>query len=62
MNTKDNVGWAPLYLAAETGHLEVVKFLNEQQADISVKDNDGCTLLHLSAQNGHLNVSKYLAE
>jgi ankyrin repeat protein len=36
-------GWTPVNAAADSGHLEVVKFLVETSADITVANNDGWT-------------------
>jgi ankyrin repeat protein len=42
-------------IAAQGGHLDVVKFLVEQQAEVNAKlDTDGWTPLHSTAQNGYL--------
>ena len=47
-------------LASLCGHLEVVKHLQENGAEIDAKSNDGWTSLMLASQNGHLEVVKYL--
>jgi len=52
----------PLHRAAENGHLSVVEYLVNQNADINAQAyqrNIG-TPLHYAAQNGHLRVVEYL--
>jgi len=61
-DVKDNYGWTPLHWAAMNGHLEVVKYLVENGADVNAKDNNGFTPLSLAAWKGSLNVVKYLFE
>ena len=60
---KTNDGATPLYIAAQNGHLEVVRFLVESGAN---KDqgtaDDGATPLYIAAQNGHLEVVRFLLE
>ncbi|KAF2818089.1 ankyrin, partial [Ophiobolus disseminans] len=51
-------GWTPLFLAADSGHLEVVKLLLEKGADFTVPTNDGWTPLHVASYKGHLDVIK----
>ena len=52
-----------LYIAAQNGHLEVVRFLVESGAN---KDqgttDDGATALYIAAQTGHLEVVRFLVE
>jgi ankyrin repeat protein len=62
VNVKDTDGWTPLHSAAQSGYLDVVKFLVEQQAEVNAKDIHGWTPLHLAAGNGHLDVVKFLIE
>ena len=56
-------GTTPLLIAAQNGHLEVVRFLVESGAK---KDqctiDDGSTPLRVAAQKGHLEVVRFLAE
>jgi ankyrin repeat protein len=50
-------------LAAETGHLEVLKWLKERcGVDVNVDDDEGEFPAHLAARNGHLEVLKWLKE
>ena len=35
-------------MAIQNGHLDIVKYLIEQKADIEAKDNSGCTALMLA--------------
>ena len=49
-----------LHKAAENGHLEVVKLLLANNADVNVEDEDTSTPLHAAAQHGHLEVVKLL--
>jgi len=46
-----------LISAAESGHLDVVKYLVEKGADVHA-DDDGA--LRWAAESGHLDVVKYL--
>src|SRR6266478_4828778 len=52
----------PLHLASENGHLDVVHFLLERDADVSAQDKDGRTPLHLASQAGQLDVTCVLIE
>nr|XP_054775107.1 ankyrin-1-like [Lytechinus pictus] len=49
-----------LQSAAYNGHLDVVKYLISQSAEVKKGDNSGSNALHTAAQNGHLDVVKYL--
>ena len=50
-------GATPLYIAAEKGHLEVVRFLVESGAKKNQgTTDDGATPLFIATQNGHLEV------
>lgn len=41
MHAKDLNGWTPLHEGARSGHVNVVKFLVEQGADIHERSKDG---------------------
>ena len=63
VESKDESGKTPLSLAAENGHLDVVKFLvNEadRKADVESKDFYQRTPLSWAASHGHLEVVKFL--
>ncbi|KAI1157291.1 ankyrin repeat-containing domain protein [Nemania serpens] len=47
-------------MAALNGHLDVVKFLFENQADIMIANKDGWTPLHVASDHGHSDVVKLL--
>lgn len=55
-------GKTPLYLAAEHGHLEIVRILVEAGADPNAGDFSGRTPLDSATENGHQEVARYLAE
>jgi ankyrin repeat protein len=42
--------------------LEVVKYLKEAGADVTVANNDGITPVYIASQEGHLEIVKYLTE
>ena len=57
------MGRTLLYVAAENGHLDTVKYLIEEQpCDPGCLDESNATPLHLAAVDGHLNVIKYLTK
>ena len=59
----DGDGWTPLLWSAGGGHLQVVRYLiEEQHCNPKYVDKDGETPLHCSAAGGHLQVVRYLIE
>jgi len=50
----------PLHFAASNGHLSVVEYLVNNNADINAKDKDDKTPLGLAIEYGHLCVFEYL--
>jgi ankyrin repeat protein len=54
--------WTPLHVASQFGHLDVVKWLLDHNADVHVHDDKGDTPLHLAAIEGHLEVARILLE
>ncbi len=55
-------GMTALQIAAENGHLEVVKRLLDDGAVVNMEDEQGLTSLHYAAKNGHLEVVKSLLD
>ncbi|XP_031568765.1 ankyrin-3-like isoform X2 [Actinia tenebrosa] len=62
VNKRSTVGLAPLHVASEKGHLDVVKTLLKFQARGDVFDDTGRAALHLAAERGHLEVAQELLE
>jgi ankyrin repeat protein len=63
LDLKNRKGSTPLSLAAERGHLPVVKLLCRQQdikVDINAVDEFGRTPLFLAAKNGYAEIVEYL--
>ena len=58
----DSSGATPLYIAAENGHLDVVRHLVEVGADKDQANIQGATPLYIAAQKGHLDVVRHLVE
>ena len=57
-----NEGAAPLYVAKQEGHVDVVSVLLEQGADINKGTNEGATPLYMASQEGHVDVVRVLLE
>jgi len=54
-------GSTPLHLAAEYGHLHIVKyFADEQGCNLSCLDGQNQTPLHRAAMKGHVDIVKFL--
>ncbi|CAH1788028.1 unnamed protein product [Owenia fusiformis] len=63
VNPSSGVGDWPLYLAAENGHIDVIKLLYEKGGDVRRQHpNTRNTLLHVASSRGHLAVVKYLVQ
>lgn len=52
--------FSPLHIASEFGHISLVEYLVNQNAEINSKDENNRTPLHLAARNGHLCVVMFL--
>jgi len=61
VNALNCQGWTALHLAANEGHLDIVKFLAcERNVDINVMDYRSETVFHGAARHGHLDILKCL--
>jgi hypothetical protein len=56
----EKTGNAPIHIAAQNGHLELVQLLKDKGANLSVKNNRGNTALHMSIAYNYYSVSKLL--
>ncbi|XP_071083404.1 alpha-latroinsectotoxin-Lt1a-like [Haliotis cracherodii] len=60
VNFKSTKNKTLLLIAAETGHLDVFKFLLQEQADISLTDCDGMTCLHYACKSGSKDITEVI--
>ncbi|KAK0644158.1 ankyrin repeat-containing domain protein [Cercophora newfieldiana] len=58
----DQNGATALYVAAQNGHTDCVRFLLQSGASASLAENHGTTPLHFAAIGGHLETVKLLLE
>ncbi|XP_021701891.1 serine/threonine-protein phosphatase 6 regulatory ankyrin repeat subunit B isoform X2 [Aedes aegypti] len=56
MNRQSSVGWTPLLIACNRGHMDLVNTLLANHARVDVFDNEGRSALHLAAEHGYLQV------
>jgi len=59
-SAKDNRNCTPIHFAADSGQLEVIKYLLSKGAELSVKDVDGDTPLNWAVYSGHKNVAIFI--
>jgi ankyrin repeat protein len=60
--TKDETGRTPLHWACRGVHLEILKFLVENGADVNIRDNNGITPLTSTVARNHIEASKFLLD
>lgn len=56
LNRQSSVGWTPLLIACNRGHMELVNTLLANHARVDVFDIEGRSALHLAAEHGYLQV------
>jgi len=52
LDRKDVNGWTPLHEAARAGHLDVIKFLIEHEANVNERTNSKDTALTMTLSLG----------
>lgn len=63
VNPPNGSGYVPLNKAAETGRMDIIKFLvNGYHAQVNLRDAAGYTALMLASAQGHLDIVKLLIE
>jgi len=62
INDKNNLNNTAIMIAAERGHLDIVKELLGRKADLTLKNVYGQTSIILATENDHVNVVKYICE
>ena len=55
-------GFSPIWIAAQYGHLVLVKYLVEHGADVNMAIFNGATAVSVAAEKGHVAVIRYLLE
>lgn len=56
LNRQSVIGWTPLLIACNKGHMELVNSLLNNHARVDVFDLEGRSALHLAAEHGFLQV------
>ena len=60
INDVNKKNWTPLHYAVSKGHLEIVKYLLSNKADVTVQTDDGRNVYDLAACYGYLQILKAL--
>jgi ankyrin repeat protein len=61
VDSNEEGDWTPLMIAAQTGHMEVVKVLLKAGASVGLRLSDGRTALSLATAKGHADVAALLS-
>lgn len=56
LNRQSSIGWTPLLIACNRGHMELVNTLLANHGRVDVFDVEGRSALHLAAEHGYLQV------
>lgn len=56
----DNTSSTPIHLAVKNSHVDVVKFLMVNRANVNEKDNEGMTPFHHAVKNGDFEIADLL--
>lgn len=56
LNRQSTIGWTPLLIACNRGHMELVNNLLANHARVDVFDIEGRSALHLAAEHGYIQV------
>ena len=62
LNIKDEKGNASIHYAAANGDFELVRFLQENMAEMDIVNKDGMTPLALAAHNGYADIVRFIAK
>ena len=61
-NPSDNLGWTPLHIAAENGHLDIVKYIVQDLDERNPKTINGETPISLARDINHHEIVTFLEE
>ena len=61
-NVKTSNGWAPLMVACQNGHSDVVELLLKAKVDVNARVEKGATAIYIACQNGHSGVVSTLLQ
>ena len=62
IETRDNIGFTPIILAATQGHLATVRLLHQRGANVLAAKIDGFMAIHMAAQFNRPETVQYLVE
>lgn len=60
MELKNKKGQSPLWIAANRGHLDIIKLLYRFKANVNSQDNNGITCIMAALQKCHINVVSWM--
>jgi len=62
INAKNKSKWTALAYACKYNHIEIVKLLIDNGADVNIAVNTGSTPLHIALNGGNTEIAEYLIE